>query len=121
MKTKIWLLIGCMVFSSCYSYKTIDIGMPTITEGKKYKIITSDDKKHKIWILKYGDTLIGRKSKSSETLTKLAQEEVKVIKERKFSFLKTAGLPIILGGTALGILAITVGPDFDLDIDYMQN
>ncbi|WP_282163187.1 hypothetical protein [Ulvibacterium marinum] len=121
MKTKIWLLTSCMVFSSCYSYKTMDTGTSVISKGKKYKIITADNKNHKIWILKYGDTLIGRKSKSSGTLTKLAQEEVMVIKERKFSFLKTAGLPIILAGTALGILAITVGPDFDLDIDYMQN
>jgi hypothetical protein len=98
----------------------MDTGMSGITEGKKYKIITADNKNHKIRIFKYGDTLVGRRSKLSGTFIKLAQEDVKVIKERKFSVLKTVGFPIILTGTALGILAITVGPDFDLNLDYMQ-
>ena len=121
MKTRILLLAGCMLFSSCYSYRTMDTELSKLVEGKKYKIVTTDGKKHKIRILKYGDTLVGRKSKSSRTPIKLTKEEVKDIKERKFSLLKTVGLPIILVGTALGIFAISAGPDFDLTIDYLQN
>lgn len=99
----------------------MDTGKPYTSEGKKYKVITANNKNYKIRILKYGDTLMGRKSKSLGTLIKLAQKDVKVIKERKFSLLKTVGFPIILTGAALGILAITVGSDLGLDIDYMQN
>ena len=121
MKTRILLLAGCMLFSSCYSYRTMDTEIHKIVEGKKYRIVTTDDKKHKIRILKYGDTLVGRKSKSSRTFIKLAKEEVKVIKERKLSLLKTMGLPIVLVGTALGIFVISAGPDFDLSINYLQN
>ncbi len=95
--------------------------MPKIVEGKKYKIVSTNDKKYKIRILKYGDTLVGLKSKSSRIPIKLAKDEVKAIKERKFSLLKTVGLPIILMGSALGIFAISAGPDFDLSINYLEN
>ncbi len=119
MKTKIWLLTGCMFFSSCHSYKTMDVGMSKITEGKKYKIVTTYNKNHKIRILKYGDTLVGRKS--SGVFIKFAKEDVKVIKERKFSLLKTVGLPVILTGAALGVVAITGGPNLNLDTSFLAN
>lgn len=115
MKTKIWLLANCILFCNCYSYRTMNTEIRKIEVGKKYKIVTANNQKHKITLLKSGDTLVGRKSKSSGTLVKLAKEDVRVIKEQKFSVLKTIGLPVIIGSITMGVGAITGGPNLNID------
>jgi hypothetical protein len=100
MKSKIiiFVLISTLL-QGCYSYKSIDLKNLSLTEGKEYKI-NRDGNFFKAKLVDSNDTLIKIKIDGKEKQIPIA--EIKEIKEKKFSILKTVGLvPIIYGGVTL--------------------
>ena len=99
MKNLIYLLSSCILFSSCYSYKTVDLSKNKLILTEKYKIKTATSKKIKGRIAKFNDnTLVLIKNKIK---TEILLSEIQSIKKRKFSYLKTIGFPILLLGLSI--------------------
>ena len=89
MKPIIFLLCVCFLLSSCYSYKGVDLSRNKILTNKKYKIETKDTK-IKAKIYKINDSTITIIKKGIKT--EIALSNIKEIKKRKFSYLKTIGV-----------------------------
>ncbi|RTY94994.1 hypothetical protein [Flavobacterium sp. GT3R68] len=97
--TTITILILSLLLHSCYSYKTIDPGKTPLTEGKKYKI-KIDDKFQKANLVSLNDSTAN--FKAGKKNIQIAEKDIKEIKIRKFSVLKTASL--VTGSAVLGVI-----------------
>lgn len=113
MKSKLGVLVICLLLSGCYSYRTTVAGTGNLKEDVVYKVAITGAKARKGSIRQKNDstlvltTATGRKYEVSVA----AIEE---IKERKFSYLKTIGYPMVSAGIVGGILLLAV--PFNMDI-----
>lgn len=100
MKIIIYSLLISILLQSCYSYKAIDLKTGTsLKEGKIYKI-NNTETLLKGKLISSNDTIIKLQIDKNEK--QIPTTEVKEIKERKFSILKTVGLvPIIYAGVTI--------------------
>jgi|GEM_PF-4586022 len=105
MKAKIGLLLGSIILSACHTYRSVDMETTRLREGKKYRVITKLNEKHKLRILSDGDTLVGKGP--SGILINLAKKDLLSVEECKFSITRTLGLHVLIVGTAYGVIAIT--------------
>ncbi len=102
MKFTIFLFCFSILFTSCYSYRSVDLSTNKTLTLKKHKIKTKDGKKIK--------ALVYNANKDSiflienEVKTRIALSEIEQIKERKFSYLKTIGFPLIY----IGVIVLTI-------------
>tara|TARA_R110001583_G_scaffold75790_1_gene208219 strand:- start:3426 stop:3746 length:321 start_codon:yes stop_codon:yes gene_type:complete len=90
------------MFSSCYGYKNVDLSKNKIIALKKHKIKTKGGKKIKAFVYNINKDSIFLIE--NETKTRIALAEIKQIKERKFSHLKTIGFPLIY----IGLIVLTI-------------
>ena len=96
MKKIIILFLTASLLQSCYSYRTIDLKNVSLSNGKSYKI-NIEREFFKAKLLDSNDSLIKIQIDGREKRIPIV--EIKEIKEKKFSILKTVGLiPIIYGG-----------------------
>ena len=102
MKPILILLCSCILFSSCYSYKNVDLSKNKILALKKHKIKTKGDKKIKALVYNINKDSIFLIE--NEIKTRIALSEIKEIKERKFSYLKTIGFPLVY----IGLIVLTI-------------
>lgn len=96
-KILIPLVVIQVLLQSCFTYKAID--NQVLQLDKKYKIVVND-KKLKVKLKQTTDSTIVVTHKNQEKT--IAKSEIKEIKQRKFSTLKTIALPV-------GIVVILVG------------
>ena len=111
MKNLSILLLFCVLFQSCYSYKTVHLDKNTIKLSKKHKIVLTNLKKVEGKVLAMSkDTLL--LSMGNQKI-KISTSNIFDIQERKFSFLKTAGsgaLLWIVAPVVVLVLLLTGGP-----------
>jgi hypothetical protein len=110
----IYILITSFLLQSCYSYKTIDLNKTSLTQGKKYKYNTVQNKKfEKVTIKSSNDTIIIAKTGRKEKQITFA--DIKTIKVRKFSVIKTIALvPVSIVTLAIG--AFLIDPKINVPI-----
>lgn len=82
------LISYCILFQSCYSYKTIKSNEKDIELFKKYKIDLKNSKIIKGKIVGFYNDTIQVLSKGKNL--KISEKDIKEIKKRKFSLLKTS-------------------------------
>jgi hypothetical protein len=114
MKNSIlYLLVILFLLQSCTSYKTIDLSKTPLKLGETYKI-RQEDKfiKGKLRTI-YDSTIIVIVDKNEKVIL---LPEVKEIKQRKISALKTAGLilSLVLIGGAIYVGSQPILGDFTL-------
>lgn len=100
MKNRIiCLFLISVLLQSCYSYKNIDFKNSTLKEGKVYKI-NRGGTLLKSKLISSNDTILKVQLNKEEKQIPIV--EIKEMKERKFSILKTVGLvPIIYTGITI--------------------
>jgi len=98
----IYLLVISFLLQSCYSYKTISLKESQLITGKIYKI-EQGDKFVKAKLKTVNDSVITVEEGNVEY--SLYVKNIKEIKEREFSPLKTVGLSV---GLTLSFLALIV-------------
>ena len=116
MKAFSILMCVCLMFSSCFSYRTINLSENQLVLNKYYKIKTNAVKKITGKISEVNDSTLVlvdyKKDKANIHLykveTKIPLSEIQEIKKRKFSYLKTIGIPIGILGLIV-FLAIAIG------------
>ena len=107
VKKLFFLLLFMILFQSCFSYTTVDYNNIEIEKKQKFEI----DKLDKT-IIK--GRLVSKNKKTmilenkGERLT-ILKDEVREVKVRKFSYLKSLRLYGIAGGIAAGIILNTSG------------
>ncbi len=95
MKTLIFLLSASILFSSCFSYRTMNLSKDKIVVDKMYKIKLREQKKMKVIISKIDSSSIAYikvgfyKDKEIEEILLF---EIEDIRERRFSYVKTGGI-----------------------------
>lgn len=97
--TILYLLIVSFLLQSCYTYKAISIKETPLLVGKKYKIREAD-KFVKSKIIIANDSVI-TVVEGGNVEKDIYVKQIKEIKVREFSVLKTVGLTV---GLTLGIL-----------------
>lgn len=103
MKGKIYFLVILILFQSCYSYKTFDIKNYPQIKPKKVKIEILDSKIIKGEIINFENEEITLKTISKTK--NISISEIKKIKKREFSLLKTS----LLGGViSISLLVIVL-------------
>ena len=109
MKNIIFLLSISILFQSCCSYQTIDYNKKIFEKNQKIKVIKLDDTNIKGKLSSKTEKEIFIVSNKNMELIAIANSEIKTVKIRKFSLLKTIG--IIAGSTLIllvaSIIAIT--------------
>lgn len=78
-----------VLLQSCYSYKTIDLKDNNLSQNKEYKI-SRDGIFFKAKVIDSNDSII--KIQVDGVEKQISKSEIKEIKEKKFSTLKTLGL-----------------------------
>ena len=63
MKTKILSLVLAVLFSSCYTYKGIDLASERAVAGTRYKIMTDDSRQYEGIAVDANDSLVVLKNK----------------------------------------------------------
>lgn len=99
MKSLITLFTLCVFLSSCSSFKTLDLTKHKIEATKKYKITDSNGN-----ITKTNKCQKIKDSLNCEKLN-LPISNIKEIKQRKFSYLKTGVLVVSIIGLEVLILS----------------
>ena len=104
MKSIAFLFSICILFTSCFGYKSIELTSSEITVGKKYRITTIDSTEIDAIIVSATDNTVSIKKK--ETQSEIPFSKIKTIKKNKFSFLKSGLLTftITAGITLLALL-----------------
>lgn len=106
MKNLSILLLFCVLFQSCYSYKTVHLDKNTIKLSKKHKIVLTNLKKVEGKVLAMSkDTLL--LSMGNQKI-KIPTSNIFDIQERKFSFLKTAGTGALLWWIVLPVIFVSL-------------
>ena len=101
-KILILLVVIQIVLQSCHTYKTVN--NQELQNGKTYKIVV-DNKKLKVKLNQATDSTIVVTHKNEEKI--IAKSEIKEIKKRKFSILKTIALPVGIVVGFVGLVAIS--------------
>ncbi|APG65067.1 hypothetical protein LPB136_06765 [Tenacibaculum todarodis] len=100
------LLSYCILFQSCYSYKTIKSNEKDIELLKKYKIDLKNSKRIKGKIVGFYNDTVQILSKGKNL--KISEKDIKEIKKRKFSLLKTSLTTLTVAAvSALAIFGIS--------------
>lgn len=98
-KTFLTILLFCLLLQSCYSYRTIDLNKTKLVENKKYKIKTTD-KFIKVRLIDLNDSTAVFKNGKNQN--EIAISDLKAVKVRKFSVVKTVAIVpslILIAGT----------------------
>ena len=103
------LLVASFLFQSCFSYKAMDSESKSLEIGKIYKIKVGD-KEHVGKLVSVNDTLTTLQSVNKQRDFKT--EDIRLIKKRKFSIVKTVLLPVAIVTVISGIFLAT----YDLNI-----
>lgn len=103
------LLLICVVFASCHSYKAIELSDTEIQLNKKYKITTTKYQNKKMVVKDFNDSeILVEIDKKDE---KIARSEIKEMKSRKFSYIKTfvvTPVTYMVSGVGLVFFALAV-------------
>jgi hypothetical protein len=92
------LLIILLLLQSCYSYKAIDIKKTPLVEGKTYEFKVEKNKNfEKITLKSFNDSIMNVKIGNKEK--QITISDIKSIKVRKISVIKTIGFPITVAAT----------------------
>ncbi|MEM5566625.1 hypothetical protein WNY78_16000 [Psychroserpens sp. AS72] len=102
MKLTAYLFFSLLLLTSCYSYNKIDLSVDSINSEKTYKVTTINGNKIKVKKCELTVDFL------SCTKSKIPINEIVELKERKFSYLKTASIPIVYVGAGIGLLAIVM-------------
>ncbi|PHS67170.1 MAG: hypothetical protein COB12_04550 [Flavobacterium sp.] len=104
MKLITFLFSICILLTSCFGYKSIELTSSEIIVGKKYKITTIDSTKIDAIIVDVTDNTVSIQKR--ETQSEIPFSKIKTIKKNKFSFLKSGllTLTIIIGITGIALL-----------------
>lgn len=102
---KIFLLLAMLVLlQSCFSYKAMDNDPSKMEEGKTYKIERNN---------KYSKVIFHSVKDSTIVVTKdfekhqIPVNDITNIKKRKFSIIKTVGLPLTIAASITGLFILT--------------
>ncbi len=100
-------MLCLFVLPSCHSYRNMDLTVDKIVLNKKYKVTTQGLDEAKIKILKVTDygitTIINGEQKN------IPFSEIKEIKNKKFSFIKTfVILPVSYAASGVGLLYLSL-------------
>ncbi len=98
MKTKIWLLAISFLFSSCYSYKRVNMGSDHLVLGAKYRVMTMNNVSIKGNLLQANDSIITIRIKSGQPV-EIPVSKLYSMQKPKFSIVKSIGL----AGSVVGI------------------
>lgn len=116
MKTKVFVLTWLMVFSSCYSYKSIGRDLSSFEQGERVKLIMNDKKNKGKFITYYSDTIMIKNTNRKTEWYLLS--EVKEIKTGKFSWVKTILIPpAALYAIAFGATIFFGEPSYDIELN----
>jgi hypothetical protein len=110
-KTILVLLAFSFLLQSCFSYKTIDSDSKLLEIGKTYKIKVGN-KEHVGKLVSVNDTLTTLQFVNKQRDFKT--EDIKLIKKRKFSIVKTALLPVAIVAVISVIFLATYDPNIKL-------
>lgn len=112
MKNTIFLLSISILFQSCYSYHAIDYNKKVIETNQKIKVIKLDATNIKGQLSSKNKKVIFIVPNKNRELLAIPSSEIKTIKIRKFSLLKTIGIIASSALTVLTVLAIAVSIAF---------
>lgn len=107
------LLILC---SSCHSYRSMDVIADEIKLDKKYKITTKDYQKQKAVIKEV--TTSGVIAIIDEKEVEIPMVEIQEIRRKKFSYVKTLGIPVAISGFFVLALSTASGPQLGGSLQF---
>ncbi|MCJ7467420.1 MAG: hypothetical protein MUO53_12095 [Maribacter sp.] len=107
MKTIIWFVSVCMVFSSCYNYKHLDLHSDHLASGDYYALTTASDHTWKGRVVEITDSIVTLKT-SSDQLINFPIAQLSRVQRRKLAVGKTIGLSVSVGGIALGLTVMSM-------------
>lgn len=117
MKIKLAILSLLILFSSCYSYKSIDRSMKSFQEGERIKLVMDDKNKKGKFLTFYKDTLMIENSKREIKWYHI--KEISEVKTGKFSLIKTIlAPPATLYIIVLGATVIFDPPSYDTGLTF---
>ena len=106
-KLSLLLLLLSILFQSCYSYKTVDYNNIAIEKKQKVEVLMLNKTSVKGQLVSKNDKTMILETKDRQGT--IAIEEIRDVKVRKFSFLKSAGLTVLIPVAAyltLGIILV---------------
>lgn len=103
------MVVG-LFFSSCYSYKKLDIRSDQLTIGDHYQLTTLKTDKWKGKVVQLNDSVITMQI-SSQVKVNLPVSQVYDVRKRDFSVGKTIGLSVTAIGASIGIVALVQSID----------
>jgi hypothetical protein len=115
MKIKVYTLCLTLLFTSCYSYRPIQLNSEKIKIGKKYKVKTNNSEKIKGRLMSINDTSFVLKRGKLQKTIKIAN--VKALRKRKFSYLKTIAIPV----ASLVFLVVAYSNSSELNIGEIES
>ncbi len=86
----LYVVLGCVLLQSCFSYKKMPTNALLEADGK-YKIVTKDGKKKKFRMATINDSTLTGTTGSGKNI-RVHLNDIQIIKKRRFSLFKTAGL-----------------------------
>lgn len=107
-KLVVLVIIVSLLLQSCLSYRTIDKKAVSISKDKKYKI-TVFNKQYKGRITSFTDSVITLKTNNK--IVNFKTEEISLIKQQKFSLVKTILFLIAISAVIVGLFVATYNPD----------
>jgi hypothetical protein len=106
MKKLLFLLAFSILFQSCYSYKSIDYNYIETEKKQKLEVLMLNKRSMKGQLVSKNEKTIILQTKDGQGT--ISVEEIYDVKVRKFSFLKSAGLAVLIPIAAYIGLAIVV-------------
>lgn len=115
-KSILYIVLLSFLLQSCFSYKTVDKNGEFVM-GKKYKIKQAN-KYEKVRLLSSTDSTI-TVNNAKKTENTIAKNDIKKIKKRRFSIIKTALLPV---GIAVGgvVIIVAFGGGYKLELGKLD-
>ncbi len=93
MKTKISLLVLTLLFSSCYSYRAVDLSMQLPVPGERYKIETLGSNAWEGKVVASNDSLITLQLPN--TILPIPVSKILTIRHGRFSVGQTIALSVL--------------------------
>lgn len=115
-KSILYIVLLSFLLQSCFSYKTVDKNSEFVM-GKKYNIKQAN-KYEKVRLLSSTDSTI-TVNNAKKTENTIAKNDIKKIKKRHFSIIKTALLPV---GIAVGgvVIIVAFGGGYKLELGKLD-
>ncbi len=112
----LYIVLLSFLLQSCFSYKTVDKNSEFVM-GKKYNIKQAN-KYEKVRLLSSTDSTI-TVNNAKKTENTIAKNDIKKIKKRHFSIIKTALLPV---GIAVGgvVIIVAFGGGYKLELGKLD-